>query len=75
MLVRVMLRPFERKSDVHLTAPSSAATTEATISWAGSDALAHTPQDTPDNLDPAKLGQVGRMAALALLALASDPAY
>lgn len=47
----------------------------ATISWSGSDALAHTPQDTPDNLDPAKLGQAGRMVSLALMTLANDPAY
>lgn len=47
----------------------------AVISWSGSDLAAHTPDDTPERLDPAKLGHVGRVTALATMVLASDPAY
>jgi hypothetical protein len=47
----------------------------ATVSWLGSDALAHTPQDTPGNVDAEKVGQVGEMISLAIMVLASDPAY
>jgi hypothetical protein len=62
-------------TDGNLWPSPSASIPSATISWSGSDALAHTPQDTPDNLDSRKVGQVGRMVSLALMALASDPAY
>ncbi len=55
-------------------APSTKAPT-VTVSWAGADALAHTPADTPDAIDAAKLGQVGRMVSLAVMVLSSDPAY
>lgn len=47
----------------------------ASTSWAGSDALAHTPEDTPENVDPDKIAHVGRTTSLALMVLASDPAY
>ncbi|MBC7235369.1 MAG: ABC transporter permease subunit [Chloroflexi bacterium] len=47
----------------------------AVLSWAGSDELAHRPEDTPANIDPDKLGQVGRTTSLALMVLANDPAY
>lgn len=45
------------------------------VSWAGADALAHTAADTPDAIDPDKLGAVGRMVSLAVMVLCSDPAY
>jgi Zn-dependent M28 family amino/carboxypeptidase len=54
---------------------ASATVPSATISWSGSDDLAHTPQDTLAHLDPGKLGQVGRMVSLAVMVLANDPAY
>lgn len=47
----------------------------ATISWSGSDALAHTPQDTPTNVGTEKVGQIGEIVSLAVMVLASDPAY
>ena len=48
----------------------SARAPSATISWAGSDALAHTEADGAEAVDPHKIAEVGRMTALA-----SDPAY
>lgn len=47
----------------------------ATISWEGSDALAHSPDDRPDRIDPSKMGAVGRMTTLAVMVFAADPAY
>jgi ABC-type dipeptide/oligopeptide/nickel transport system permease subunit len=47
----------------------------ATLSWAGSDELAHLPSDDITQIDAGKVGDVGRMVALALMVLASDPAY
>ncbi|MEA3408219.1 MAG: hypothetical protein U9R48_09095 [Chloroflexota bacterium] len=52
-----------------LTIPS------ATVSWLGSDALAHTPQDTSANVDAEKVGHIGEIISLAVMVLASDPAY
>ena len=46
-----------------------------TISWAGSDDTAHTPDDSWENVDPRKIKAVGKMTSLALMVLASDPAY
>ena len=46
-----------------------------TLSWAGADDFSATPGDTAEAIDPDKLGQVGRMASLALMVLAADPAY
>ena len=53
----------------------SARVPSATISWVGSDALSHTVADSAEAVDPQKIAQVGRMTALTLMALASDPAY
>lgn len=47
----------------------------ATLSWAGSDAVAHSPDDTPDRIDPNKMAAVGKMTSLAVMVLAADPAY
>jgi len=47
----------------------------ATISWLGSQDVAHLPSDRADNVAPDKLAQVGRMVSLALMVLANDPAY
>lgn len=46
-----------------------------TISWPGADAYAHLPSDTPENLDPAKLGRAGRLLSLTAAVLATDTAY
>jgi len=46
-----------------------------TISWEGSDDLAHTPEDTADHIDQDKIEQVGKMTTLAVMVLATDPAY
>jgi len=45
------------------------------ISWDGSDALAHTPADTIDIIDPEKLSQVGRTTYLGLLVLSREVDY
>ena len=45
------------------------------ISWDGSDSLAHTPQDTPDIIDPQKLTSVGRSTLLTLLVLSREQDY
>jgi peptide/nickel transport system permease protein/oligopeptide transport system permease protein len=47
----------------------------ATLSWAGSDSAAHSPDDTAENVDPQKMAAAGRMASLAVMVLAADPAY
>ncbi|MFH1086713.1 MAG: M28 family peptidase, partial [Chloroflexota bacterium] len=46
-----------------------------TLSWAGSDNLAHRPTDRAEAVDLDKLAQAGRTLALTLMVLASDPAY
>lgn len=53
----------------------SATIPSLTLSWQGSDAFAHTPQDTPATLDPTKMAHTGRTLALAVMLFASDPAY
>lgn len=50
-------------------------TPSATLSWVGADDLAHSPNDTVENLDVKKLEHVGRTAALSVMVLAADPAY
>lgn len=45
------------------------------ISWDGSDSLAHTPADTIDMIDPAKLYDVGRTTYLTLLVLSRETEY
>ncbi len=45
------------------------------ISWDGSDYLAHTPQDTPDIIDPQKLTRVGRSTLLTLMVLSREQDY
>ncbi len=45
------------------------------ISWDGSDALAHTPQDMIENIDPAKLYDIGRTTYLTLLVLSRETEY
>lgn len=47
----------------------------ATLSWAGADAVAHLPEDTPEAIDPAKLAGAGRLATLAVAVLGRDTAY
>jgi len=46
-----------------------------TISWSGSDLLAHTVGDTAESIDPSKVGHVGRLVTLSLMVLSNDPAY
>ena len=53
----------------------SADTPSATISWTGSDDLAHLPTDTPASIDENKIAQVGRMISLATMVLASDTTF
>ncbi|MBC7263636.1 MAG: ABC transporter permease subunit [Chloroflexi bacterium] len=45
------------------------------LTWDGSVYLSHTPEDTPENIDPQKLGQAGRALALALMVLSREPTY
>lgn len=45
------------------------------LSWDGSDGLAHLPEDTIAQIDPSKLLQVGRSAYLTLLVLARETEY
>ena len=45
------------------------------ISWDGSDALAHTPRDTVEFIDPAKLYDIGRTTYLTLLVLSRETEY
>ena len=47
----------------------------AKISWEGSNALAHTPQDTTDTLDPAKIEAVGRTVFLAATVMGREVEY
>jgi hypothetical protein len=47
----------------------------ASISWSGSDTLAHLPEDTPERIAATKIAQVGKMMSLTVMVLASDPAY
>jgi hypothetical protein len=45
------------------------------ISWDGSDALAHTPRDVPELIDPQKLTSVGRTTLLTLMVLCRETDY
>jgi peptide/nickel transport system permease protein len=45
------------------------------ISWDGSDSLAHTPQDTFAIIDPDKLYEIGRTTYLTLLVLSRETEY
>ncbi len=45
------------------------------VSMDGSDALAHTPEDTPAIIDPDKLQEVGRSSLLTLLVLSRETTY
>jgi hypothetical protein len=45
------------------------------LSWNGSDQYAHTPQDTPETIDPEKLEKLGRSALLTLLILSRETSY
>lgn len=47
----------------------------ANVSWADSDALAHTPLDTVDRLDPAKIEAVGRTVFLAATVMGREVRY
>ena len=53
----------------------SASVPSVVVSWAGSAATAHTPDDRPEAIDPDKLRQVGEMTALTVMVIAGDPAY
>ncbi|NLG51063.1 MAG: ABC transporter permease subunit [Chloroflexi bacterium] len=53
----------------------SADTPSATVSWVGSDDIAHLPTDTPAAIDERKLAQVGRMMTLATMVLANDTTF
>ena len=45
------------------------------ISWDGSDDLAHTARDVPELIDPQKLSRVGRTTLLTLMVLCREPDY
>jgi hypothetical protein len=45
------------------------------ISWDGSDDLAHTAGDVPELIDPQKLLRVGRTTLLTLMVLCREPVY
>ena len=45
------------------------------VSWDGSDALAHTSRDVPALIDPEKLLRVGRSSLLTLMVLARETTY
>jgi hypothetical protein len=45
------------------------------ISWDGSDSLAHTPNDTFALIDPARLYDIGRTTYLTLLVLSRETEY
>jgi Zn-dependent M28 family amino/carboxypeptidase len=45
------------------------------ISWDGSDSLAHTPQDTFAMIDPSKLHDIGRATYLTLLVVSRETEY
>ena len=45
------------------------------ISWDGSDSLAHTPRDVPEIIDPQKLTRVGRSTLLTLMVLCRESNY
>jgi len=45
------------------------------ISWDGSDDLAHTPRDVPELIDSQKLTRVGRTTLLTLMVLCREPDY
>ena len=45
------------------------------VSWDGSDSLAHTPADTIDIIDPAKLYDIGRTTYLTILVLSRETEY
>ncbi|HEY5984013.1 MAG TPA: dephospho-CoA kinase [Anaerolineales bacterium] len=49
--------------------------TTLSLSWDGSDSLVHTPADTFQLMDPAKLRQVGRSAYITLLVLSRETEY
>jgi len=45
------------------------------ITWDGSSTTAHTPEDTIENIEPDKLRDAGRVAALAVMYLAHEKEY
>jgi ABC-type dipeptide/oligopeptide/nickel transport system permease subunit len=45
------------------------------VSWDGSDDLAHTPRDVVENIDPQKLTSVGRSTLLTLMVLCRESDY
>ena len=45
------------------------------VSWDGSDATAHLPQDTVDTIDPEKLRKSGQTTTLALMVLSRETDY
>jgi hypothetical protein len=49
--------------------------TTLSLSWDGSDQTAHSPEDTPESIDPNKLEKLGRSALLTLLILSRETVY
>jgi hypothetical protein len=45
------------------------------VTWDGSNSTAHTPQDTIENIQPQRLRDAGRVAALAMMYLGHEPEY
>ncbi len=74
------LKTTSRGRGPHFTMPAYAAfggrsATTLALSWDGADATAHTPQDTPETIDPSKLERLGRSALLTLLILSRETVY
>jgi ABC-type dipeptide/oligopeptide/nickel transport system permease component len=74
------LKTTTRGRGPHFNLPAAAAfggrsATTLALSWDGADATAHTPQDTPEWIDPDKLERLGRSALLTLLILSRETVY
>ncbi len=55
--------------------PTGDATMNAFLHWDGSDVLAHTKADTPENIDPDKLKKVGQTTTLVVTVLSRETNY
>jgi peptide/nickel transport system permease protein len=74
------LKTTTRGRGPHFAIPAYAAfggrsATTLALSWDGADATAHTPQDTPETIDPGKVERLGRSALLTLLILSRETVY
>jgi ABC-type dipeptide/oligopeptide/nickel transport system permease component len=77
---RMGVETTTRGRDPHVGLPPAApfgtrSALTAYVSWDGSDLLAHTPQDTPDAIDPARLRKAGQAVLLATTVLSREVNY